>query len=184
MKTLMTRLAVLCAVALLAGCAHKQDIQSDQVHYTQVGFYQYAGTVLPSNAQFGNFVPPNTQVKLIAASDGSKVESIEIELLRAGQRVIIQNRQDWSGQTIDQLRQRLFGQKPVNTAQFGKQIEEAIQQGRIIKGMPKAAVLMAVGYPPAHKTPSLDDDQWTYWSTKVDRKVVRFASGKVVEIKD
>ncbi len=39
----------------------------------------------------------------------------------------------------------------------------SIKNGTIEKGMCRAAVLMAYGYPPSHVTPSLKDDKWTYW---------------------
>ncbi len=38
-----------------------------------------------------------------------------------------------------------------------------IKNGTIEKGMSRAAVLMAYGYPPSHATPDLKDDKWTYW---------------------
>ncbi len=38
-----------------------------------------------------------------------------------------------------------------------------IKNGIIEKGMSRAAVLMAYGYPPSHETPNLKADKWAYW---------------------
>ena len=48
--------------------------------------------------------------------------------------------------------------------------------------MTKAQVLMAIGYPPAHETPSLDSPQWTYWRNRWDRFQVFFDGDKVARV--
>ncbi|WP_137937799.1 hypothetical protein [Chitinivorax sp. B] len=174
----------LVVVLAFAGCAHRQDIQSDKVFYTQVGLYHHHGKVAPSNALAGSFVPVNTQVKLLSTVDGNKVDEINLQVVKTGTSITIQLRQDVTGVTLDEARKRMFGEQPVNTAQFGQSVEEAIQTGRIIKGMPKQAVLMAVGYPPGHRTPTLVGDEWSYWFNRYDRKLIRFVGGKVEQVKD
>ncbi len=41
----------------------------------------------------------------------------------------------------------------------------AIRAGKVALGMSKEQVLVAVGYPPMHQTPSLEALQWKYWHT-------------------
>ena len=45
--------------------------------------------------------------------------------------------------------------------------------------MSKAGVLVAIGYPPDHATPSLDANEWIYWRNKMFRFGVQF-TGDVV----
>jgi hypothetical protein len=40
---------------------------------------------------------------------------------------------------------------------------EAIELGRVALGMTKEQVIVAIGYPPAHATPSTDAPRWKYW---------------------
>ena len=40
---------------------------------------------------------------------------------------------------------------------------EAIESGKVAVGMTREQVIVAVGYPPAHATPSMDALQWKYW---------------------
>lgn len=48
----------------------------------------------------------------------------------------------------------------------------------------KKGVKMALGYPAKHRTPSLDDNTWTYWRDRYRTTVIIFNSkGKVKEIR-
>lgn len=60
---------------------------------------------------------------------------------------------------------------------------EGIQSGRAKLGMTKEGVLIAMGRPPIHANPSLDNSTWTYWKNKWVTKLINFDdSGKVSEI--
>jgi hypothetical protein len=48
--------------------------------------------------------------------------------------------------------------------------------------MSKDAVVMAYGYPPDHKTPSLKTDLWTYWENRLISITVQFADGKAAVV--
>lgn len=50
--------------------------------------------------------------------------------------------------------------------------------------MSKDAVLVAIGYPPITRTPTLESDDWTYWSNRFNTFIVYFENGKVSRIKD
>jgi len=60
-----------------------------------------------------------------------------------------------------------------------RSIADGVREGRLIEGMTKEQALIARGYPPAHRTPSLDANEWIYYDTLgfVDR--VEFADGKI-----
>lgn len=62
---------------------------------------------------------------------------------------------------------------------------EGIKTADVKKGMTKQGVLYAVGYPPDHRTPSTDANQWTYWNNRFDQFLVVFNDeGKVVQIQE
>ena len=60
-----------------------------------------------------------------------------------------------------------------------KKTRELIEAGQVDKGMTRDQVLMSLGYPPAHRTPSLDSPQWTYWQNRWQSFVVDFSGDKV-----
>lgn len=61
--------------------------------------------------------------------------------------------------------------------------QEGIQEGRALVGMSKDGVILAIGYPPEHATPSLDGDAWKYWKNRFGTMMVEFEGGKVVRVK-
>jgi hypothetical protein len=62
---------------------------------------------------------------------------------------------------------------------------QGIEAGKALVGMSKEGVKIALGYPARHRTPSLEDNRWTYWRGRHDTYVVEFdADGKVVSHND
>jgi len=57
---------------------------------------------------------------------------------------------------------------------------EAVEEGRLLGGMPREIVLMSYGYPPAHRTPSLEADVWTYWTARGRTELV-FRDGRLLQ---
>jgi hypothetical protein len=89
-------------------------------------------------------------------------------------------------ETLPALQHRYFAdQNPLQTDVYQRftQVEkDAIRDGKIVKGMSKEAVLMDYGYPPSHRTVSLELNAWTYW---IDSRSfeVDFVNDRVSEIK-
>jgi hypothetical protein len=69
-------------------------------------------------------------------------------------------------------------------ASLGEVDQQGIREGKVLEGMTKQGVLLAVGYPPEHRTPSLGEDTWRYWESKFDTVEVIFENGVVVKIDD
>lgn len=62
-------------------------------------------------------------------------------------------------------------------------VQDAIRQGKVMVGMTKEQVIMAVGYPMANETKSLDEDLWRYWiSSFGPYQVLWDGKGRVKEI--
>lgn len=71
------------------------------------------------------------------------------------------------------LKMEEFGQRYVVEAdpkpaieKFPARIREAIKAARIVRGMTREQVAMAVGYPIASATPELDAPLWRYWTSR------------------
>ena len=62
--------------------------------------------------------------------------------------------------------------------------QKGIKSGKILAGMSKDAVVLAAGYPPKHRTASLEDNTWIYWLNRWKTIQVIFDhTGKVSEIR-
>ncbi len=80
------------------------------------------------------------------------------------------------GKTIQEYKDFMFGTKTFNqlVKGFNKSEISAVKGGNLVAGMSKKAVLVAYGYPPEHKTPNLDMNQWRYWMNRFGNKAVIF----------
>jgi hypothetical protein len=59
-----------------------------------------------------------------------------------------------------------------------------IEDGVVEAGMTRPQVLMALGYPPAHETPSLESPAWHYWRDRWHRFIVHFDGDKVTRVQN
>ena len=73
---------------------------------------------------------------------------------------------------------------PVSYTGLTAEDEQGIQQGKALVGMTKQGVMIALGYPAKHYTPSLEEDTWAYWKGRLGepRRVQFDGSGKVISI--
>jgi len=151
----------------------------DQTRYTAHSFFQEKGKHLTTNYRTGTLVPINTRVRIV--STGSK--SIKIEVAEGGQAIEIENVAKYTGQDINGILGRMFSPAPIDLGRFSDQDRGLILSGQVGTGMSREAVLLALGYPPIHKTPSLEGDAWTYWRNRFVTFVIDFENGKVARVR-
>lgn len=63
------------------------------------------------------------------------------------------------------------------------QVAAAIREAKLEIGMSKDQAIMARGYPPAHTTPSTDQDEWFYYDAPGTGTYVEFAADRIVRIR-
>ena len=61
-------------------------------------------------------------------------------------------------------------------------VVKLIEQAQVEPGMTRDEVLMSLGYPPAHRTPSLDSPTWTYWANRWATFEVYFDGDRVSRV--
>jgi hypothetical protein len=62
-------------------------------------------------------------------------------------------------------------------------VRRAIDKAKVERGMTRDQVILSLGYPPTHRTPSLREREWTYWYNRwVTYKVVFDDAGKVGDV--
>jgi hypothetical protein len=59
-----------------------------------------------------------------------------------------------------------------------------VEQGVVEPGMTRDEVIMTIGYPPAHRTPSLEQPEWHYWKNRWDQYTVVFEGDRVARVVD
>jgi len=183
MKRSLTSWVMAGILAFLFGCAGRPapDVAAapDQTRYAAHSFFHEKGKHLTTNYRTGTLVPINTKVRIV--STGSK--DIKIELAEGGQAIEISNVANYSGQDINGILGRMFSPAPIDLSRFSDQERRLILAGQVDAGMSREAVILALGYPPSHKTPSLEGDAWTYWRNRFVTFVVEFENGKVARVR-
>jgi hypothetical protein len=68
----------------------------------------------------------------------------------------------------------IAGPSQVNLKSLSDIDQKGIREGKAFVGMTKDGVRMALGYPAVHKTPSLKEDRWVYWTNRFRSVAVTF----------
>ena len=78
--------------------------------------------------------------------------------------------------------ERYFGSTDESTAvsSMSEVDQEGIKAGKAMVGMTKAGVIIAIGYPPDHATPSTESPSWRYWKNRWATRVVSFDNDGIV----
>lgn len=178
-------LFVVLALLGLGACAKQYKpgelgpgIRSGDVYYTQFSLFQEKDRYRTTNYRRGFLVPINTPVTLVSIDS----KRIELKLNQSGQPLTIENVPKHTNEDMQTAFNKILGKRKVSLDQFSAAEQKQITSGKVDKGMSRKAVLAAIGYPPANSTPDLKGDEWTYWSNRYDRFIVRFKADRVAEI--
>jgi hypothetical protein len=187
MNTVFRCTAIIFVLFTLAGCAKKLDeatlpagVKTGNIYYAQVSFQYEKGRHLTTNYRRGILVPINTQVQLQEMTD----DDIFLEVLPEHTKLRIENVEKHTGDNTTKAFAKLFAKDKVDLSRFSALEQENIVAGTVAEGMHKKAVIAAIGYPPITETPSLNANQWTYWSSRFNRFIVHFNKDKVAKIHD
>jgi len=132
------------------------------------------------NYQRGGLIPMCTQVR-IESVDNQRMMFSVVETRRSYEYVF----HDSMVKSVTEHLAQYFGENcQTSDPPFTPQESKAIRTGTIEKGMRKAAVIRAAGYPPEHMTPTLEKDVWIYWINRFDRIAVQFENDRVADIRD
>lgn len=167
------------ASALLTTTVRSAEVQagSSGEVYTLVNLWVEQQKPIPTtNYHKGEIIPLGSKVTAVSADDKT------ISFVFKGQTLTIQKTKHTHA-GMDAVKARTFGASDPLTSDAFKALPEAqrnaVKSGQVIAGMTKAAVLMAYGYPPEHKTPSTEGNCWLYWRDKFRTQSVTFTEGKV-----
>ncbi len=184
----MKRLVLGVAVSTLTmvGCSSTMDVinqdnvdlvNTNQPIYTQVNLHPDAARkkLYTLNYLQEGFIPRCTKVDIVEAN--KKVMTFKVA--DTG----LQYQYVWHKATGDFQSGivRDFGTSCPKLSGLNATDKKGIQEGRVYKGMTKAGVLNAIGYPPAHVTPSTDMNTWVYWKNRFNKMNVLFNSQGLVE---
>jgi len=171
-----TTIALLSILVLAAGCATSTSPFDGQSRYLCCNLHYDKPKITDVNYQQGTLVPLGTRVTI------TKVHKQDVTFEAPGNPpVTVALKYGRKDVPMDTFVNRLFVERDpkLKLKNVPKKTRELIESGQVEKGMTRDQVLMALGYPPAHRTPSLDSPQWTYWQNRWQSFVVDFDGEKV-----
>lgn len=88
------------------------------------------------------------------------------------------------GMSVEEYIEKITSPTPVALTGLSKVDRQGVREGKAKIGMSKEGVLTALGLPPTHKTPSLENNSWIYWKSRFATLVVEFDNGLVKSIRE
>ena len=179
-KRLMT-FAVICLTGLFGFVSQAAELAANDYHTLINLWYENEKPILTTNYHTGNRIPAGSLVTNLR-SEGEKIlfsyNGASHVLTRVSKFTLVD---------MAAVMKRTFGKtNPLTTPAYTalpKSQQEAISRGTVEVGMSKDAVLMSQGYPPEHRTSSIQQNDWTYWQNRFKTYMVYFTDNKVSEIK-
>ncbi|MDP8266436.1 MAG: hypothetical protein P9M07_05760 [Candidatus Aceula meridiana] len=159
----------------------QEKVKSEVFYLRSNMWFEKEKNFVSTNFHRGTIIPAGTEVR-VEKFGGDKIKFTVVSENRA---YTYTRAAKHSKIDLYELFDRYFSNDNPLKGDFKKlssQEKENIENGKIEVGMSKEAVLMAYGYPPTHKTPSIDLDLWTYWEGRAKSFTVHFRNDKVSEI--
>ena len=191
------RLVVLAATVTLAAC-QGPTVPSPlvgQTRYTCCNMHYERPKIDDTNYQKGVLIPYGTPVQI------SEVRKNTVKFKAAGHpEILLVQRWGRNKVPMEEYLDRIFLTEDPHTktrtasaAASGKKTNKRapervdafrknIEQGIVTEGMTREQVLTSLGYPPVHRTPSLDAPAWTYWENRWVSFIVYFDGDRVSRV--
>ncbi len=155
---------------------------AEETYYTRMNiWYEKPQKILSTNYHKGAILPAGTEVVILKTG-----KKIKFRDKAAGTEYRLVLVDDYTNLTKDEFFSRYFSKDNILNSfeyrSFSAQEKENIKNGTIEKGMSKAAVLVAYGYPPTHRTPSTASNVWKFWTSRLLTDDVHFENDRVSKI--
>lgn len=143
-------------------------------------FSEHTGSISDANWSALPMIPAGAPIRTMSYARYSIAVLIDYPFYSRKMRLDLdygrqQNLADWARKMIvqDDPKRKMSG--------WPAPVRDAIRAGRIALGMTKEQVVIALGYPPAHETPTLDSAQWKYWYGRFDTFLVSWDESERVK---
>jgi hypothetical protein len=150
-----------------------------KLYLSQNLWYQHPQKIYSVGYKSGTILPVGTEVTDIKVNR----KAIFFKIANSPQQYRIIYQQKFSLLPAMQYADRLFTDKTLTEQlkAFTPAEKQFIKTGTLTKGLSKAAVLVGYGYPPPHRTPSIQSNLWRYWINRWQTQQLAFnAKGKLI----
>jgi len=147
-----------------------------QEHKNEEYRASYANWTNPGKGHI--IIPVNTPVKI-----GNFRRGFTLVTQDSRKTILFEYDESRMGMTEDKYIDLITSAQPIKIDDFSETDREGIKDGKVRVGMTKDGVRIALGYPATHKTSSLNENTWIYWTNRFKSFKVEFdEKGKVTKI--
>jgi len=191
MTKFATRNAIFLGILyLLLGLFLQPVFADEEIRYTKYNIHTQSKDAKISKASYANYTNPGQGHEIVPA--GSEIlitdksrKSFTFTYNNGSKKVIYEFHKKRMGMSLDEYLDKITSAEPTSHTGLSKEDKKGIAEGKAYKGMSREGVLVALGYPATHRTPSLDSTSWTYWTNRFGTIVVVFdTQGLVSEVRD
>jgi hypothetical protein len=172
-------LALAAVVALGCRAARAVPQLEDRTFFTCCNIHYEDEEVSDANYWVGKRVPPGSLLRI------DEVAADSVTILTENARLKLTHEYGGGAESFQKYLDKLLLKEDPRPriAAFPKAVQRAIENSKVERGMTREQVIFSLGHPPAHRTPSLDSPEWTYWYNRwVTYKVVFDDAGKVADV--
>lgn len=127
-----------------------------------------------------DMLPYNSRIRIGAL--GSRIYMVDVSTNR---KIVMEFHSGRMAMSARQYVDLIASPTPVSYEGLSDVDQQGIQAGKAMVGMSKQGVMIALGYPAKHQTPSTENNVWTYWKGRHDSYAVEFDNtGKVTAVRN
>lgn len=138
-----------------------------------------------SKASYANYTNPGAGHKIVAVNTPIQIKSWKrkgfiIVNTETNEEIIFEYSEERMQMTVEEYLNKITSPAKVDISKLSEKDQKGIKDGVASTGMTKNGVMMALGYPATHRTPSLESNTWVYWSNRFKTIAVTFDDKGVV----
>jgi len=136
-------------------------------------------------ASYANYTDPGAGHQILAVNTPVKIKSWKrkgfiIVDAETNREIYFEYHEGRMQMSIDEYLTKITSASKVDLGKLSDKDRKGIEEGIAINGMTKDGVMMALGYPATHKTPSPDSNRWIYWRNRFGTIAVEFDGNGIV----
>ena len=149
------------------------------LHYYNLKGLNHASYANYTDCPGHAFLPYNTKFRVGSWGRGFKLVAVD-----TGTEIYFEYRSaNMNEMSTKEYLDLIMSPAPASYSGLSPADEQGIKAGRAMAGMTKQGVMIALGYPAKHRTPSTDLNTWLYWKGRYNMLAVEFDnSGKVTSL--
>jgi hypothetical protein len=175
---------VIAIMLLLSGYINFALCSSENVTYLKNNIHTQEHRNEEYRASYANWTNPGKNHVIVPVNTPVKIGNFRrgFALITQDSRKTILFEYDESRMRMneDQYIGLITSSEPVKIDDLSEVDRKGIKDGKVYEGMTKDGVRIALGYPAAHQTPSLNENTWVYWTNRFKSFKIEFDENRKV----